>query len=346
LNQYNIYSEVKTFEGAPHSFPFFNPWFQPMVETIDGFVKKVFEAKQAANIIWVANDGSGDFTKLQDALNAIPKNNKIPVTIYIRKGVYKEKLVLDSSKQFITLKGEDKFQTILTYDDHSNKLAPNGDTINTFTSYSFKQLADNFKAMDLTFENTAGNSAGQAVAMHVMGDKVQFINCRFLGHQDVLYAGTPGSRQYFEDCYIEGTTDFIFGPSIAWFQQCHINSKRNSHVTAASTPKDQPFGYVFYDCVLTSDSVQVNKVSLGRPWRPYSNVVYLNCFIGAHITPQGWDNWRNADNEKTARYGEYGSYGPGANPAMRFSWTRQLSDAEAKQITRMKVLGDWNPENE
>jgi pectinesterase len=282
---------------------------------------------------------------VQEAFNSIPLNNKKTITIFVKNGTYFEKLRLDSSKNFVTLIGEDKFKTILTYNDHSGKLSPKGDTINTFTSYSFLQFANDFKAENITFENTAGNSAGQAVAMHIMGDRVQFENCRFLGHQDVLYTGKPATRQYFSNCYIEGTTDFIFGYSTTWFEQCHINSKRNSHVTAASTPKEQEFGYVFNDCVLTTDSVKVDKVSLGRPWRPYSSVVYINCYLGAHITPAGWDNWRNPENEKTARYAEYKSYGPGAAPSKRFAWTRQLTDEEVKKYTITNVLGDWNPKN-
>ena len=345
LNDHAIYSEVKTFDPAPHHFPLFQPWFDPMVKHIHHFLQRVFERKKAAvpGLITVAQDGTGDYTKVQDAFNAIPVNNKDAVTVFIKKGVYKEKLRLDSTKRHVTLTGEDKFKTILSYDDHAGKRSPGGDTINTFTSYSFLLEADDFKAQYITFENTAGNSAGQAVAMHIMGDRVQFKNCRFLGHQDVLYAGKSGSRQYFYKCYIEGTTDFILGPSIAWFQNCHINSKRNSHITAASTPKEQAFGYVFNDCVLTSDSVSVDRVSLGRPWRPYSNVSYIRCYMGNHILPEGWNNWRKEENEKTARYAEYQSYGPGANPTKRFGWTKQLDDNEMKVYSIPNVFGDWDP---
>lgn len=345
LRRYGIYTGVKTFEGAPHAFPLFHPWFDSTISFMDGFLKTVFAQKRttASSRITVAQDGSGDFFSVQAAFNAIPQNNQKPVTVFIRNGVYKEKLYLDSTKTNVTLAGEDKFKTVLTFDDHAKKLSPSGDTINTFTSYTFLQEGNDFKARNLTIENSAGNSAGQAVAVHIMGDRVQFDNCRFLGHQDVLYAGKPGTRQYFSGCYIEGTTDFIFGPSIAWFERCHINSKRNSHVTAASTPREQAFGYVFHDCVLTTDSLQVNKVSLGRPWRPYASVAYLHCYMGAHILPEGWNNWRNPENEKTARYAEYGSFGPGANGGARLPWTRQLTAVEAGQYTLKNVLGNWKP---
>src|SRR5438067_9262397 len=183
--------------------------------------------------IVVSLDRNGNFRTVQEAFDAIPANNKNPVTVFVKKGIYKEKLRLDSSRQFVTLLGEDKFNTILTYDDHAGKTSPKGDTINTYTSASFLEEADNFTARNISFQNNAGFSAGQAVAVQIRGDRAAFVNCRFLGFQDVLFPGKPFTRQYFAHCYIEGTTDFIFGPSTAWFEQCHIHSKRNSHVTAA-----------------------------------------------------------------------------------------------------------------
>lgn len=344
LNGHHIYNQVHTFDGAPHSFPLFHPWLDSTVNYINQFLQHGFDGKKrAAVLITVAKDGTGDFKKVQEAFNAIPAYNQKPYHVFIKNGIYKEKLHIDSTKKNITITGEDKFKTILTYDDHSGKIAPDGDTIHTFTSYTFLQESDGFKAANLTFENSAGNSAGQAVAMHTMGDKIVFDNCRFLGHQDVLFMGMPGTRQYLSNCYIEGTTDFIFGPSSAWFEKCHINSKRNSHVTAASTPQQQAFGYVFNDCVLTTDSLAVNKVTLGRPWRPYGHVVYINCYLGAHIIGEGWNNWRNEANEKTARYAEHNSFGPGAKPSERVKWSRQLTEVEAKAYNLTNVFGDWNP---
>lgn len=294
----------------------------------------------------VAQDGTGNFQTVQAAFDAIPRNNKKAFTISIKNGVYKEKLYLDSTRNRITIIGEDRFKTILTYDDHSGKRAPSGDMINTATSFTFLQAGNDFTAKNLTIENSAGYAAGQAVAMHTMGDRVRFENCRFLGDQDVLLTGKAGARHYFTNCYIEGTTDFIFGPSIAWFDDCHIKSKRNSHITAASTPKDQAFGYVFNNCVLTTDSVTVNKVSLGRPWRPFASVTFINCYLGSHILPEGWNNWRNPENEKTARFSEYGSYGPGAHREARYTWSRQLTEEDIKRYTVQNVLGNWNPKKE
>ena len=149
---------------------------------------------------------------------------------------------------------------------------------------------------NLTIENNAAR-LGQAVALHTEGDKLVFINCRILGNQDTIYTGAAGTRLYFADCYIDGTTDFIFGPSTAFFENCEIRSKTNSYVTAASTPKDIAVGYVFKNCRLTADP-GVDKVYLGRPWRPYAATVFINCEMGKHIRPEGWHNWGETIDEK------------------------------------------------
>ena len=290
----------------------------------------------------VAADGSGNFKTVQEAFNSIPANNKKPVVIFVKNGIYKEKLILDSTKSIVVLIGENRFNTILTYDDHTGKVSPKGDTISTPTSASFFMQANDFTAQNITFQNDAGFTAGQAVAIRITGDRARFFECRFVGNQDVLFASKPNTRQYYEHCYIEGTTDFIFGPSISWFEQCHIHSKKNSHVTAASTPQGQAFGYVFNDCVLTGDT-SLHNVSLGRPWRPYANVTYLHCYIDRHIIAQGWSNWNNTDNYKTTRYAEYKNYGPGAQPTSRVSWSRQLSDEEALRYTMSNVMNGWFP---
>lgn len=343
LKQYNIYSEVRTFEGSPHSFILFNPWFDTTVAYMDKFLRRIFpEPKKPGKVITVAQDGSGKFTTVQAAINSIPKKNTKPVTIVVKKGIYKEKLFLDSLQQYVTIVGEDKSNTILTYDDHTGKVSPSGDTINTRTSWSFKVKADNFTAKDITFQNDAGFTAGQAVAVESDGNKAVFRNCRFIGNQDVLFTNSDRSRQYFEDCYIEGTTDFIFGSATVWFERCHIYSKKNSHVTAASTVKEKEFGYVFNWCELDGDT-SLHNVSLGRPWRPYAAVAYLHCYIGPHIKAEGWSVWNNNENHLTTRYVEYKNFGPSSNPEGRVKWARQLSDEEAKKYTLWNVLGGWDP---
>lgn len=297
-----------------------------------------------AQQITVAQDGSGKYKTVQEALNAVPYNNKKALTIFIKNGIYKEKLFLDSTKSFITIIGEDKFNTVFTYDDHAGKLSPKGDTINTRTSWSFKILADNFTAKNITFQNDAGFVAGQAVAVESDGDQAIFTDCRFIGFQDVLFTNSEKSRQYYKNCYIEGTTDFIFGNATVWFEQCHIHSKKNSHITAASTEKEKKYGYIFNDCILTGDTT-LHNVSLGRPWRPFAAVTYIHCFIGEHIRAEGWSNWNNTENYKTARYAEYKNYGPSADSAKRLNWSKQLADEEAKMYTLKNVFPGWDISN-
>lgn len=292
--------------------------------------------------IIVAQDGSGNYKTVQAAFDAVPLNNKKPIVIYVKNGTYKEKLHLDSTKNFVELKGQSRFNTILTYDDHTGKTSPNGTPINTQTSYSIIIYANDFTAQNITFANDAGFTAGQAVAVDSRGDRAQFYNCRIVGNQDILLLNNEKGRQYFKDCYIEGTTDFIFGAAPAWFETCHIHSKKNSHVTAASTPQANTYGFIFNDCVLTGDSA-LHMVSLGRPWRPYSMVVYMHCYIGQQVKPEGWSNWNKTESYKTARYSEYQNYGPGSDTKARVSWCKQLTDAEANAINIKNVLAGWIP---
>ncbi|RKD86463.1 pectinesterase family protein [Mangrovibacterium diazotrophicum] len=297
----------------------------------------------------VAKDGSGDFTSIQEAINATKAFPDQPIVIHIQKGIYIEKVRVYSWNTKLTLKGEDANETIITYDDHFEKL--NLGRNSTFHTYTLKVEANDFIAENLTIINSSG-PVGQAVALHVEGDRCQFRNCRILGHQDTLYAAGEGSRQYYKDCFIEGTTDFIFGEAIAVFDNCTINSKSDSYVTAASTVENQPFGYVFLNCKLTADE-GVSKCYLGRPWRDYAKVVYLNCELGGHILPEGWSNWGGTQRDQTAYYAEYQSSGAGANTEQRISWSHQLSDKEAKAYTIENIFNpgnrvksgtdNWNP---
>lgn len=298
----------------------------------------------------VAQDGSGDFRTIQEAVNAVRDLSQQQVTIFIKAGVYREKLVVPSWKTNISLVGEDPENTIITHSDFSGKPFPGGADAygkaqySTFTSYTVLVQGDDFRAENLTIENAAGR-VGQAVALHVEGDRVLVRNCRLLGNQDTLYTATRDSRQYYRDCYIEGTTDFIFGEATAVFQNCTIRSLSNSYITAASTRPGQAYGYVFLDCKLVADPA-ATKVYLGRPWRPYASTVFIRTHMGSHILPQGWDNWRNPENEKTAFYAEYKSSGPGAQPAGRVKWARQLSEKEAKKYTLANIFAGeqpWDP---
>ncbi|MBP9104403.1 MAG: pectin esterase [Chitinophagaceae bacterium] len=291
----------------------------------------------------VAKDGTGNYKTVQAALDAVPAGNDKPFIIHIRKGIYKESIIVDARKNFVHLIGENKNNTILTFDNHAGTILPNGDTLNTWTCASTFVYGNDFHAENLTFENTAGFTAGQAVGLRIEGNRASLFNCRIVGDQDILFLSGSGVKHFFKDCYIEGTTDFIFGAATAVFKSCRIHSKKNSHVTAASTNSIIPYGFVFFDCKLTADS-NISKVSLGRPWSPTASVTYINCWMDKHIIAEGWNNWKNPANETTARYAEYNSIGPGANPASRVKWTKQLTNEESKKYTLKNILGEWNPE--
>ncbi len=303
----------------------------------------LLNASAQKNNLTVSMDGTADYKTVQSALDAVPAGNQKLVTIFIKNGIYKEVIIVDARKNFITLIGEDKYKTVLTFDNHAGTRLPNGDTLNTWTCASFFVYGNNFHAENLTFENNAGFTAGQAVALRIEGNRASFNNCRMIGNQDVLFLSGSGVKHFFKDCFIEGTTDFIFGAATAVFKNCHIHSRKNSHVTAASTNSIIPFGFVFFDCKLTADS-NINKVSLGRPWSPTASVTYINCWMDKHIIPAGWDNWKKPTNEATARYAEYNSSGPGAGAATRVNWSKQLTTEELKKFSIKNILGEWNVE--
>lgn len=275
----------------------------------------------------VAQDGTGDYSTIAEALESVRAFMDFDVKIYVKKGTYKEKLIVPSWLQNVEIIGEDVQNTIITNADHANM-----NNMGTFRTYTVKVEGNHITFRNITIENNAPK-LGQAVALHTEGDCLRFINCRFLGNQDTVYTGVAGTRLYFEDCYIEGTTDFIFGPSTAWFENCTIHSKANSYVTAASTPENIKYGYIFNNCKLTAEE-GVDKVYLGRPWRPYAYTLFMNCELGKHIVKAGWDNWRNPKNEKTARYAEYKNTGEGADISQRVSWARQLSDKDVKMVVK------------
>ena len=289
----------------------------------------------------VAQDGSGDFFTVQEAINAVPDFRKnVRTTILVRKGDYKEKVVIPESKINISLIGQDG--AVITYDDYANKPNIFGENKGTSGSSTCYIYAPDFYAENITFANSAG-PVGQAVACFVSGDRAFFKNCRFLGYQDTLYTYGKNSRQYYEDCYIEGTVDFIFGWSTAVFNRCHINSKSKGYVTAPSTDAGKQYGYAFYDCQLTADE-GVGGVYLSRPWRPYAQAVFVNCDLGKHILPVGWHNWNKKEAEKTVFYAEYESKGDGANVKERAKFSRQLKNLKGYQIEDVLAGSDgWNP---
>ena len=294
--------------------------------------------------LYVSPDGTNAFKTVQEAINAVPQNTSPtnPCLIHIKPGSYKELLYLQREKRFVHLIGEDAEKTVLTYNLNAKMTGPDGKPIGTFRTPSTIVDADDFTAENLTFENSAG-PVGQALALRVDGDRAVFRSCRFLGWQDTILLNR--GRQYFDGCTIAGHVDFIFGGAMAYFDRCHIHCLTNGYITAASTPLEQPFGFVFSNCRITGQTPDV-RTYLGRPWRAYSSVTYLNSEMSGVVQAVGWNNWRDPAREKTVRYAEFNSTGPGANPKARVSWARQLTPEEAKTITAEKVLAGldgWNP---
>ncbi|WP_439479626.1 pectinesterase family protein [Chryseobacterium aquaticum] len=295
--------------------------------------------------ITVAQDGSGDFTSIQKAINSIRDFGPAEALVKIKAGIYHEKIVIPSSKHKITFQGGNKENTIITNDDYSGKTDALGEKMTTFNSYTFLVMSDDIKISDITIQNRSCNQ-GQAVALHVEGDRFMMKNSNILGCQDTVYTGGNHSRQYYENCFIEGTTDFIFGSATVVFRNCIIKSLANSYITAASTDQSKSFGYVFFDCKLIAKE-GITKVFLGRPWRPYAKTVFINTEMGSHIVPEGWNPWKGdkmfPDKEKTAYYAEYESKGEGGNISKRVSWSHQLTKKELKNYTLEKIFNGWNP---
>jgi pectinesterase len=296
-----------------------------------GVLAQTSNPQQYKYVFTVAKDGSGDYTYIQDAVDAMRGFPLAPITLYIKNGVYNEKIELPPNNTDVRFIGESVDKTIITFNDHSGR-----GKIRTFTSFTAKISGNRFVAENITFVNAAG-PVGQALALYVDADKAVFKNCRFIGNQDTIYAGGENSRQYFVNCFIEGTTDFIFGPATAIFQNCTIRAKSNSYITAANTTEGKKFGFVFLDCKLIADST-VTKVYLGRPWRAFSKTAFIRCEMPAAIVPEGWNNWDNPENEKTVLYAEYKNTGKGAGIAKRVSWSKQLSDKEAKEYTLENIF--------
>lgn len=288
--------------------------------------------------IVVDKNGNGDFTTVQEAVNAIPDYRKTRTSILIREGVYNEKIKIGPEKINLALYGEGNVK--LTYDDRASRTTRFGEEMGTSATASVFIYPDNFYAENISFENTAGINVGQAVACFLGGDRMFFKNCRFLGFQDTLYAWSRG-RQYFEECYIEGSVDFIFGSSTAIFNRCEIcNNRAKGYIAAPSTPEDHNHGFVFYNCNLTAEE-GCDQVWLARPWRPYGKTAFIKCNVGGHIRAEGWNNWRKPEREKTCYFAEFGNTGDGADTSGR-AFGYVLPSIEGYTFT--DILGDWIPE--
>ncbi len=298
--------------------------------------KVVASEKKNINFITVAQDGSGDYDKIQDAVYATPAFPYEKVTIYVKNGTYNEKVRIPEWNTNVVLQGESKENTIIAFDDNFSKIALGRNS--TFYTYTLLVESDDFSASNLTIKNTSGDR-GQAIALSVTGNRVKITNCNLLGNQDTLYLSGKEVKQYFKDCYIEGTTDFIFGGATALFENCTIHSIKSSYITAASTPEGTPFGFVFKNCKLTANP-DAKEVYLGRPWRIFAKTVFMNCEMGAQIKPEGWENWSKPEAEKNAFYAEYNCSGEGFQPSKRVKWSHQLSKKEATQYSIENILKD------
>jgi len=292
--------------------------------------------------LFVATDGSAPFKTVQSAIMAVPMGTPDNhIFIHIKPGTYKELIYVQREKRFFHLVGENPETTILTFDLNANLKGLDGKPIGTFRTPSTVIDAEDFTAENITFENGAG-PVGQALAIRVDGDRAVFRNCRFLGWQDTIFINR--GRQYFENCYMQGHVDFIFGGATAFFENCRIHCLKNGYITAASTPDTQEFGYVFSDCKITGEPGV--KTFLGRPWRIYAATAFLNTEMSDVVRPEGWNNWRKKEAEKTVRYAEFNNSGDGASPDSRPAWIKQLSKRQAKKFSVKQVLrgnDDWNP---
>ncbi len=313
-------------------------------------------------------NGSGDFTKIQDAIDAVPDNSSIPTTIFIKRGLYdSEKLMVPGNKTNVILIGESRGQTIISYHIYDcasggfNGRCPAADamlwpSLSMQTSATLTILGDGFQAENLTIQNTAG-PVGQAQAITVRADKVVFRNVDLKGYQDTIYFWSVGNRSYFENCLVVGRTDYIYGGGIAYFEKCEIRSWGGGWITAPSTAQNQAYGFVFDSCDVTYalNSPRAGddgtSVALGRPWQNYPKVAWLYCDMTEKINPLGWpDKWNMAYSDTSAdlHLYEYKNTGLGADMSGRANWVgiRALADSEAVYYSVDSVLGGsdgWNP---
>lgn len=289
---------------------------------------------QYATYITVAADGSGDYSSIQSAINDTKSFPDQKITIFIKKGIYREKVRIYPWNTNLQLIGADQDSTIIIWDDHFKKI--NQGRNSTFQTYTVSVEANDCVLSNLTIRNSAG-PIGQAIALSVSGDRIVIKQCILLGNQDTVYCTGEGNRQYFSDCYIEGTTDYIFGNAIVFLEKCQLHSLSNSFITAASTTINQDYGFVFRQCKLTA-AEGVDRVYLGRPWRTFAKTVFISCDYGSHILAEGWNDWGKESNQKTAYYGEYA---PGYDLKNRVSWSKKITKKEANRYTSARVFRDW-----
>jgi pectinesterase len=307
----------------------------------------------ADDIVVDPSGGQGTFQTVQAALKAVPAGSaQNRSRILLKPGIYTEQITIPQNLRYLSLigQGTKPEDVVLTFNLSAKSTKNGGGVVGTSGSSSVFINANDFAAENLTFANSMPPRVAQAVAIKPQADRLAFLNCRFLGFQDTLYPCK--GRQYYKDCFITGTVDFIFGDATAVFDHCIMESTDKGYLTAPSTAQKSPYGLVFLDCTLTATAAlakQKPSVYLGRPWRPDGSAAFIRCRIGPHIYPVGWDNWRNEANEKTARFAEFGSVdldGKALDVSKRVAWSRQLSFDQVKEYTLEKILGGpdrWDP---
>lgn len=290
------------------------------------------------NYITVGQQGNTDFSSVQDAVNAVPDNNADWVEISIRAGVYREKIVIPSSKPFLILQGEGRSSTIIAHREAAS-------TSGTADSATVTVWAQSFVAKGIGFQNDAppaepGQVDGQAVAVLLAADMAAFYSCGFYGGQDTLF--DFAGRHYFKDCYFEGNIDIISGNGQSVFKSCEIHEiATQTYISGSLTAQkrsssDENTGFVFINCKVTGSGT--GQVFLGRAWGPYSRVVFLYTFMDSTIIPAGWADWSNPSRERTVYYGQYQCSGPGSDVSQRVNWSHELSDAEAQYFSQLSWI--------
>ncbi|MBC2607442.1 pectinesterase family protein [Pelagicoccus albus] len=283
----------------------------------------------------VASDGSGDFFRIQDAIDDCKSFPDLPITIRIKEGRYREKVTVPAWNTKLSLVGEG--EVVIAY--NSNFKAVDRGRNSTFFTATLEVLANDFTARNITVANTSG-PVGQAIALRVEGDRCAFYECKLLGNQDTVYLAGEGNRQYFEKCHIEGTVDYIFGEATAFFEDCVLLCKSGSYITAASTPQSSAYGFVFNRCTVER-AEGVGEVYLGRPWRKFARTVFIDCDYGDGINSEGWKNWGWEKPEQTVFYAEYIAKGSKKVAKQRVEWSHQLSKSDLSDYSKESVLAGW-----
>lgn len=288
---------------------------------------------------------TGQYATVQDAVDAVPANNTVRHVIEIAPGTYQKRVLVPDNKPFITLrgKGNTAADTVLTFYETANT-PPNESTVHASTVVRAKD----FIAENLTFENTAGRTAGQALAIYVRGDRAIFDNCRFLGWQDTLRS--ESGRHYFYNSYVEGHVDFIYGKGTAYFENSTLVAKAGGYLTAQGREQAaETNGYVFKNStIIGAQGVSNGSVYLGRPWQAYSRSIFIDTKMSPIINSAGWQTWSDS-NHLTSYFAEYNSMDLAGNPldvSGRVPWSHQLTTEQLVLYSKKVWLAGndgWNP---